>query len=174
MQATTRPMWGQHSHGTRTPHKHWRVAIQEPNPFLVVKTHWYFSSIKIKTIITLPCQLEASYWSTTVLHQLPVLHPQARLHSLSVIPTWALPSAFLLHPVFILWFPAQHSATEPITASAFSERFAVLVPAEQTAKTASQSQLGHGGPHLGPGFHWWSYPVYTYWKGHPSTRALWV
>lgn len=58
MQATTRPTRGQHSHRTRTPHRHWRVAVQEPTPFLLVKTHSYFSSIK--TII-LPCQLEARY-----------------------------------------------------------------------------------------------------------------
>lgn len=61
-QATTRPMRGQHSHGTHTPctlQKHRRVAVQEPTPFLIVKTHLYFSSIK--TIIMLLCQLEVSY-----------------------------------------------------------------------------------------------------------------
>ena len=61
MQATTRPMRGRHRHGRRTPHKHWRVAVQGPNPFLIVKTHSYFSSVKITTIIILPCQLKASY-----------------------------------------------------------------------------------------------------------------
>lgn len=49
-----------HSHRTCTPHKHWRGAVQDPNPFLAVKTHSYFSSIKTKIIAILSCQPEVN------------------------------------------------------------------------------------------------------------------
>lgn len=59
-------MGGQHSLGTCAPHKHWRGTVQEPKPFFIVKTHSYSSATKIRAVIILLCQLEASYWSLSL------------------------------------------------------------------------------------------------------------